>query len=154
MFDYFIAELRCPRCGTISPSTANTSRQTHIRGGTAYGSELAVGYSFDPVYLETEHILGAGYALIARPAAMGPIRLLDVWICPACETEQWAVVEIAGGRIERIEAVPINRATLEAANFISDVNADLLAAALMDVSPIELTERKLNSVEILRQRLE
>lgn len=154
MFDYFVAELRCPRCGTISPITENINMQTHIRGGSAHGSELTVGYSFDPVYLKTEHILGAGYALIAPPAPTGPIRLLDVWTCQACETEQFAMIEIVGARIVRIEAVPMNRATLEAANFISDVNAELLAAALMDISPAELAQRKLHPVEILRQRLE
>jgi hypothetical protein len=58
------------------------------------------------------------------------------------------------GRIELIEAVRMNRSTLEAANFISDVNADLLASALTDLSTAELAERNLNSVDILRQRLE
>jgi hypothetical protein len=153
MFDYFVAELRCPRCGATSSTDENTSMQTHIRGGSADGSELTVGYSFSPVYLETEHIIGAGYALIAPPAPGEPIRLLDVWACPACDTEQWAMIEIAGGRIARIEAVPMNPETLKAANFISDVNAELLAAALLDISPAELTKRKLDPVDVLRQRL-
>jgi len=49
------------------------------------------------------------------------IRLLDVWTCPECATEQWAVVEVAGTRIDRIEGVLLNRATLEGANFIVTV---------------------------------
>jgi hypothetical protein len=128
--------------------------QTHIQGSSADESALVVGYSFNPVSLKTEHLLGSGYALIAPPTATAPIRLLDVWICPACETEQWAFVDISGGRIERIEAVLMSRSTLEAASFISDTSAELLATALMDISPSELTDRKLDSVEVLRQRLE
>lgn len=153
MYDYFVAALRCLHCGTVSAATAATNMQTYIRGDRD-GSELPVGYSFEPVDLTTRHLLGADYALIAPPPTEGTVRLLDVWTCPACETEQWAAVEIVGGRIERIEAVPMNRAIFEAANFISDVNAELLAAALMDISPAEFAERKVSSVEILRQRLE
>lgn len=154
MFDVFVSTLRCPRCGTVNSPAANANMQTHIRGGSAYGDELAVGYVFEKVYLETEHLLGAGYALIKAPPTTGPIRLLDIWSCPACETDQWAMVEIADRRIERIEAVSMNRATLEAANFISEMNAELLAAALMGISWAEVSERKLDSVEVLRQRLE
>jgi hypothetical protein len=152
MYDYFVAELRCPRCGTVNSATANINMQTHIRDD-ADGSSLAVGYLFDPVDLKTENVLSSGYALVSPPAVAGTLRLLDTWTCPACETEQWAAVEIVNGRIERIEAVPMNRATLEATNFISDVNAELLAAALMDMPPAEWAKLKLNSIDVLRQRL-
>lgn len=151
MFDYFVAALHCRRCGNVSPATAITGMQTHVRSD-ADGSELGVGFSFEPIDLTTTHILGAGYALITAPRG-GSIRLLDVWTCPRCQTEEWAMVEILGGRIERIESALINRATLEAADFISDVSADLLAAALMGISSAELTRRKLSNVEVLRQRL-
>jgi hypothetical protein len=127
--------------------------QTHIRGSGADGSELTVGTSFEPVYLTTEHLEGSGYVLIAPPSDANSLRLLDVWICQACDTEQWAVVEIVAGRIERIEAVAMNRATFEVANFIDDVHAELLAAGLLGITWAEFSERKLSSVEILRQRL-
>lgn len=154
MYDLFVAELRCPRCGTVNPTTAYTNIQTHLRGSGADGSELTVGTSLAPVYLTTEHLASAGYALIAAPTGAGSLRLLDVWVCPACNTEHWAVIEIVAGRIERIEAVAMNRATFEAANFIDDVHADLLAAELLGIPWTEFSERKLNSVEVLRQRLE
>lgn len=153
MFDVFVATLRCPRCGTVSSQEENTSMQTHLRGD-ASGLQLGVGYSFDPVDLTTQHILGAGYRLIALPSQHGTMRLLEKWTCPACETEQWAAVDIVVGRIERVEAVTMSRATLESANFISDVYADLLAATLEGIQPIELIENRRNSVEILRLRLE
>jgi hypothetical protein len=153
MFDTFIAALHCPRCGNVSPATAVCGVQTHLRGD-ADGSELAVGYSFDPVDLKTEYILGAGYALITPPAAAGTMRLLDVWTCPACQSEQWAAVEIVQGRLERIEAVAMNQATFLTANFISDVNADFLAEALTGVSQAEIAQEKVSSIDILRERLE
>jgi hypothetical protein len=152
MYDYFVAELRCPRCGAVNPTTAYTNMQTHLRGD-ADGSALAVGYEFEPVDLATKHIVGAGYSLISPPSDGRPIRLLDVWNCPACETEQWAMVEIVGRKIARIEAVSMNRATFETANFISEVNAELLAVTLMGISWGEFSERNLNSVEVLKQLL-
>lgn len=154
MFDYFVAALTCPRCGTVSPVTSITNMQTHIRGGGADGSELPVGTLLKPAYLTAKHLQGAGYALITQPRVEWPIRLLDVWTCPECETEQWAVVEVAGTRIDRIEGVLLNRATLEGANFISDADAELLAESLPELLKAEPGGRKLGSVEILRLRLE
>lgn len=153
MYDYFIAELRCRGCGTINPTTAYTNLQTHIRGSGADGSELTVAAVLAPVYLTTEHLVSAGYALIAPPTAVNSLRLLDVWICPVCATEQWAEIEIGSGRIERIEAVTLNHATFGAANFIDDLHAELLAADLLGIPSTDFSERKLNSIEILRQRL-
>ena len=146
MYDIFVAELTCPNCGAV---VAKAEIKTHIRDGLADGSELGVGYEFDPVELTTEWILAAGYLLVNAPGAGEPIRLLDVWICPSCETEQWAVVEIADRRIRSIEAVKLDRATLESANFISEVDADLLADALRGEQPA----RGEGGVDVLRQRL-
>src|SRR5262245_61747030 len=114
MFDVFVAELRCPACGRV---TSDAEIQTHIRGGLAEGSALGVGFEFEPAVLTTDHILDAGYTLVNPPEPNGAIRLLDVWICPHCQTEQWAVVEIVDRKIRAIEAVQLDRATLDAANF-------------------------------------
>ena len=153
MYDYFVAELHCRGCGTVHATTAYTNMQTHIRGGGADGSELTVGTLLPAVYLSTEHLVASGYALIAAPSAAGSARLLGVWICSACDTEQWAMVEIASGRIERIEAVVMNRATFEGANFIDDTQAELLASRLLGVSWDELAARGVNSIDVLRARL-
>ncbi|HEX3483285.1 MAG TPA: hypothetical protein VHT91_50080 [Kofleriaceae bacterium] len=152
MYDYFVAELRCPRCGATISISENINMQTHIRAD-ADGSALGVGYSFDPEDLTTEHLFSAGYALISPPLHPGSMRLLDLWICPADQTEQWAMIEIVAGRIDNIEAVDMNRATFEKANFISEGNADFLAEAIAGISQSEIAERKLSSVEILRQNL-
>ena len=148
MFDVFVAELRCPNCGQVNPITANTGMQTYIRDD-ADGSALSVGFVFDPRDLTMRSILGSDYALIAEPPLGGPIRLLDVWSCPQCSTEQWAMVTIADGRIERIEAVELTRATLEAANFISDTNAWLAAQRFVEMDPADRTA----GVDVLRRHL-
>jgi hypothetical protein len=146
MFDVFVARLRCPGCETV---VADAEIQTHIRGGAADSSALGVGFEFHPLDLTSENIVGAGYALVNPPHPEGQIRLLDVWICWQCETEQWAMVTIADRKICSIEAVKLDRATLESANFISDINADLLAEALTGERPA----MGASSVEVLRRRL-
>lgn len=144
-FDFFLAPLRCPGCGTVVQGEI----QTHIRGGVADGSTLGVGFELDSVDLESEHLVGAGYALVKEPRAGEPIRLLDVWICPRCHTEQWAMVEIADRKVRSIEAVKVDRKTLESTNYISEVNVDLLAEGFLGEEPASGA----SSVEILRRRL-
>ena len=66
----------------------------------------------------------------------------------------WAVVEIGGGRIQRIEAVTMNQATFQMANYISDVNADFLAEAVSGLSQAALRASNLSSVDVLRRQLD
>jgi len=150
MYDVFVAELRCPSCSRVASITANTAMQTHIRDD-ADGSELKVGFVFDPRDLTTKSIIDSDYALIAEPPPGGPIRLLDVWRCPACSTEQWAMVTIADGRITSIEPVVLSRSTLAAANFVSDTNAALAAQRFEDVN-FPYTAGA-TSVDVLRRHL-
>jgi hypothetical protein len=145
MFDVFVARLRCPGCGAV----VDAEIQTHIRDGAADGSALGVGFAFDPIDLTDERIMDAGYTLVEPPSPVGPIRLLNVWTCPRCETEQWAVIEIADRTIRSIRAVTLDRATLGDAHYISDVDADLLAKGLAG----EESAAGRSSVEILRRRL-
>ena len=127
--------------------------QTHLRGD-ANGAALGVGYLLDPADLNAEAVRGAGYLLITPPAAEGTLRLLNGLSCYTCNTDQWAVVEILESRITRIEAVSLNRAVLEDANFIGAVDAELLAAASLGLSSREMRERKLDTVTVLRQHLD
>jgi hypothetical protein len=126
--------------------------QTHIRTD-ANGSELGIGHLLESMDVNTEHLVGAGYLLIIRPANEGTLRILNIWSCDACDTDQWAIVDIAERKIARIEAVLMSRAVLEAANFIGEVDAELLAAALLDIPPWEVSDRKLDVVSVLRQHL-
>lgn len=146
MFDVFVASLQCPSCGAF---VADAEIQTHIRNVSADSSALGMGFELDPFDLTVESIVDSEYALVKPPDADGPIRLLDVWTCPQCKAEQWAMVEIADRKIYTIKALKLDRATLESANFISDVNADLLAEVLRGIEPATGE----SSVEILRRRL-
>ena len=146
MYDAFFAPLRCPDCGRVTP---DAEIQTHIRAGSADSSTLRIDYEFDPFDLTDENIVATGYKLITPPSSDGPIRLLDVWICSYCGTEQWAVVEIVDRKVRAIEAVKLDRAALESAHFIAEVYAELRARALQGDEPVTAA----NSVEILRQRL-
>jgi hypothetical protein len=151
MYDEFVANMRCLHCG--SEASERTPMQTHIRGGGADGSELPVGYCFKPVDLTTSHLLGTGYMLIKEPVDAESLCLLDVWICYACETEQWGRVAVAKRCIEQISAVTLTRTVLESANFISEMNAELLAARLLDIHVAEINQHPLPIVEILRRHL-
>jgi rubredoxin len=143
-FDFIVAALRCPGCG----EAVDVEIQTHLQGGVANGSALGIGTESDGVFLEPDHIRGAGYTLVPPTRSGELVRLLDMWSCPVCETEQWALVEIAGGRIERVEGVTLDRATLGSAHYVSDVNADILADSLRGDGDGGAT-----SVEVLLRRL-
>ena len=146
MFDIFVAPLKCPNCGTLMH---DAEIKTHIRNVSADSSRFGVGFEFDALDLTIESIMDSDYSLVKPPYADGPIRLLDVWICTQCDTEQWAIVEVVDRRISSIKAVRLDRVTLESVNFISEVNVQLLAEALRG----EQTNTDVSSVEILRQRL-
>lgn len=149
MFDWFVALLRCPACGTVSPPTSVTNMQTHLRDD-ADGSELGVGTQLDPLDLRRNDILNSGYMFVSDPVLGKTICLLETWECPFCgRGDNWARITISGTEITNIEAVTLNRTTLDAANFISKVQADLLAEASMGEEPASGE----SSVEILRRRL-
>lgn len=155
MFDWFIAKLRCPECTEIGPATSATNMQTHLRDD-ADGSELGVGAPLDPLDIRPEDILGSGYQLVAQPEPGHPIHLLEGWECPACgRADNWAMIAIRDGEvpsIESIEAVTLDRVTLERAHFISDSCA-LLAARLSDVPVEDLMTGRVSCVEVLREHL-
>jgi hypothetical protein len=87
MLDVFMGNLRSPSCGKDPPPDADTSMQTYIRGLSADGSCLGVGFRFEPNDLTTDSILESGYTLIKEPGTNFPIRILDIWACPSCNTD-------------------------------------------------------------------
>lgn len=152
MFDWFVAPLRCPACGAVSPSSSVTNMVTHVRDD-ANGSELTVGSEIDALDLRTDDILSSSYQLVSSPAPGEPIRLLDMWRCSSCgRSDNWALVTISGTRIAEIEAVILDRAMLERANFISD-QCFILAAQLSDIPATDLISGNASSVEVLRSHL-
>ena len=152
MFDWFVAPLRCPKCGAVSPPTSVTNMQTHLRDD-ANGSELAVGACLDALDVRTSDILNSGYQLVSEPAPGEAIRLLEVWQCPSCgRGDNWALIIIGDNCITGIEAVTLDRAMLERAHFISE-QCFVLAAQLSDVPVADLSAGSVSCVETLRERL-
>jgi hypothetical protein len=75
----------------------------------------------------------------------GQISLIEVWMCPACTTEQWATIFIEDQMVKSIDSIVLNRDSLDSANFISD-HADFIAKSLDPQGGND-------TVEILRQHL-
>ena len=122
----------------------NGEIQTRLRGAAADGSMLPIGYTFAPGRLTQERLAGSGYIMVLPPVPGAPIRLLDVWSGP--EVERWAMLEIAGGALRAVALVDLDRPTLESANYIHALNAELLARTLDD-------ESDEHAVDVLRRRL-
>ena len=119
MFDSIIVTLPCggePHVGEI---------QTRIRGTAADDSTLSIGYRFDPGKLTRENLERNGYVRVHDVPPGAPIRLLDIWTCLDCRAERWALWEIADGELRSIELVELDRATLDSAHFINELNATL-----------------------------
>ena len=144
-FDFFVAELRCPRCGHVSSADAATNMQTKIRDDPELAS-LGVGSAIE---IDPATVPDAGYYLVQPPG--DTIRIIDTWACPTCDFyPNWAEIVVRGGHIESITAVPLDRETLERVHFIYqdvyDIAADLAGRKYPDVSVDEV-------VPILRQFL-
>jgi hypothetical protein len=140
VFDSIIATLPCgaePQVGEI---------QTNIRGGAADGSTLPVGHVFDPGKLTRESLERNGYVQVNEPVPGAPIRLLDIWSCTDCGAERWAQWVIADRELRGVEPVELDRATLDGAHYIDELNAELLAKSLGDESADPV-------VDVLRRRL-
>jgi hypothetical protein len=148
-YDYFVAELKCPACGTVSAADDSTGMQTYIREHPN-AEFLRVG---SPLHVDAEAIernAVDGYLKVRTPAPGEPIRILHPWTCPVCGTYNWAQIEIRDGVIARIVSVPLNRETLEHSHLISN-EADFVAASLANLTAHEIVGK--DTVQILRERL-
>jgi hypothetical protein len=119
MFDTIIVTLPCggePHVGEI---------QTRIRGSAADDSTLSVGYSFESGKLTRENLERNGYVQVNAVPPGAPIRLLDLWSCIDCRSERWVLWEIADGELRSVEPVELDRATLDRAHYVNQLNAEL-----------------------------
>lgn len=152
MFDDFQTTMTCPLCGHTSGPSESIGMQTKLRGNRD-SSTLRVGYEFEANDLRTSHIKSSGYLVIREPSSRSEVLLLNTWTCPSCDKEQWAVVEIADGKLASIRPVQMSASTFDRAHFIDGVDAELLAAAVLRISPLAVIEQQLDPVEVLRQHL-
>jgi hypothetical protein len=141
MFDVFVGEVRCPNCA----SEVRANIQTYVRDDDANGSSLVAGTELIAKELVPDRLVRLGYTQIAEPQG-GTIRLLDVWSCSNCNTEQWGMVTIADARVHSIEAVRLTKPVFEGANYISQVDAEIRADAFSK-------EPDRSTVEVLRKNL-
>jgi hypothetical protein len=147
MIDYFVAALKCPRCGKTSPVDASTNMSTRLRL-EADGSLFGVGDRFTVGATDAED---AGYLAVA-PADGGELRLLESWECPFCGGMNWAEVTVRDGKIAAIAAVRLTKEALARASFISD-QCDFVAAELMGRPSVDLIREGVDRVGVLRERL-
>lgn len=151
MYDYFVAALTCPSCGSVSPADSSTNMQTHVRRN-AEGMEIPAGYQLDAIDMQDDRIRGAGYLSIDGTRADRKIRLLEQWECPTCGHENWSRVTIDQGMIVTIESITLDRATLATAQFITE-NCFLLAARLSGIAANDFMTGSVSPVAVLLEHL-
>src|SRR2546423_326237 len=105
-YDYFVAALECPVCGTISRADDSTGMQTYIR---AQSNAEFIGIG-SPLHVSPEAIernACDGYLKIKTAQPDEPIRLLHPWNCATCGSYNWAQIEICRGVVSNILSVPL-----------------------------------------------
>jgi hypothetical protein len=137
---YLIAELVCPRCGKVSPADSSTRMTCRLADGAGV-QLLGVGD------LVTTPSVAAEYIGVRTPDA--EVRILEVWWCCAMN---WAVVTVANGKITRIQAHPIHRATLDDVHFVTE-NIDELFTRLTGLSLWDDRGIRSDFVDRLRDQL-
>jgi len=109
---YFVAALRCPVCGNVSPADTSTRMQTHLANdpellAVGDGPDITMG-SFQQSYLTAWLPDGKRFSILQR------------WHCPHCQSANWAEVTFDDWAIASIEDVKLTRATLDRMSFIDD----------------------------------
>ena len=114
-YDIFVAALRCPHCERTTPADVSTNMQTKLRDDPDLSS-LGVG---DALSIDHATAVESGYLAVQRPA--DPVHIGHIWACPSCHHDpNWAEIVVRDGRIESIEAVPLDRATLERLHYLEE----------------------------------
>jgi phage FluMu protein Com len=151
MYDFFVAAMKCPSCGSVSQADSSTNMQTYVRRN-AEGLEIPVGFQLDAIDAREDRIQQQGYLAVGRGRPDDRTRLIDQWQCPTCKHENWAQITLDGGRVTAIDAVTLDRATLTGAQFITE-NCFILAGQLSEISGEELTTGAVSPVSVLLDRL-
>jgi hypothetical protein len=109
---YFIATLTCQWCAKSNELYIQTSLPIETNGQY---SEHRVG---DPI--DTTSPESAGYLKLRDIRKGEPLRLLELWDCPACGRANWAEVEIDQERVQAIRGVPWNQPALDHAQYLTE----------------------------------
>jgi hypothetical protein len=112
---YFIAALRCPHCGVVSPCDSSTGMASKLLWEPGFHM-LRAG---DCPEIDA-HDLGLSYLTLRAPEPQAPVRLLELWYCASSHDRNWAQVTLRAGCVERIEAVMPTRALIDQAHFLTE----------------------------------
>ena len=112
---YFVAPMRCPECGGVSPADTTTSMSNQLSAEPA-GEVLRVGDRADFVEADFE----STFLPLRKPAAGEPIHVLHEWWCPSCGKQNWAEVVFDKGVVDSITAVPFDREAVARAHYIGE----------------------------------
>jgi hypothetical protein len=113
-YSYFVAELQCPGCGTSTESTVMTKVESDP------GTVIRAGDSLDVTVIDMKY---SHYTLRA-PQPGEPLRILESWSCPACGRPGWIEIVVDDGRVQSIDVVPFDTATLDRVHFVADQLAE------------------------------
>lgn len=143
-YDIFVAALRCPHCGQTTPADVSTNMQTKLRDDPDLSS-LRVG---DTLIIDHATVVDSGYLAVRPPSE--PVRICHIWTCPYCHHyPNWAEIVVNEGRIESIEAVPLDGVILDRLHYL-DEDAWYFAA---DLAGLELDDLPMNEAVPLLRRL-
>jgi len=114
-----IADLDCPQCGDrAEPAVIETALGPIDTPLTLHVGERAEGIDWGTVR--------AYYPVLREPAEGEPVRLIESWWCGG---RRWVELTLADDTVAGARDVPLNRATVGAANAITDeVGAEYYAA--------------------------
>jgi len=126
---FFVAEMECPVCHTVSPATNETDMQNQL--GTEPWTRFGVG---DEVP-STDEDLVASYVRV-RPNRDGePTRLLQFWRCSSCGNDNWAEIEVVEARVRTIAPVAPERRSLARVQWVHELHSEELFLTV-DVSDL------------------
>jgi hypothetical protein len=99
MSTYFVAELRCPGCGTVSPASTSTGMSSHLLPdpGTQV---IRVG---DRPGVDRYDIADE-YLTLRMPESDALIQIIELWYCKASSELNWALVTFRDGLVAKHRA--------------------------------------------------
>lgn len=116
-FDYFVGQLTCFKCGSVSKADESTDMQTKIckkRHLIDYGTG-------DFLPCDYANLRGNGYISINNPERMESYSLLDFWDCTSCRAAfNCARIVVENEIIVSVESVDLNIEAINSCNYISE----------------------------------
>ena len=150
-YDFFVASLECPFCGSVCAADQSTNMSTYLRDQPEMAN-LTIGdrIRIDPQRVRTRNYEDNGYLTISAPKQAELIHILQPWECPNCGVFNWAEIVVRDDIIESISTVLLDPEHLERGHLIS--NDVISVVSKLTGEPVrDLLKRDL--VPLLRERL-